>query len=345
MKTKIFALLAVFGFALNLAGATFAGNEKKQTNELVALLPASDGVVTMDSKRFFATALPQILSGNKGMLDEIYEKIDEFKSNTGIDLRQFDQIAVGVAAKKISEKETDYESVALARGNFSADSLVKLAKFASGDKYREEKIGERTVYIFSPKEMIEKNKPTAKNAQLQKILDMMMPRLSGETAITVYDNKTLAFGTPDRLKLMLTESKSRVDTELVALVSRNLEAVMSFAGNMPNGMSGLIQLDDDELGQNIDSIRQIFGSMDVVGENTIVSITAKTSDVKHAEGLQKNISDLREVGKMILGSSKREDQKMYARLLENAKITRNGMEVSLNLQVSQSDMNMLIGTK
>lgn len=346
MKTKIFALFIVFGFALNLVGTSFAESKNKQTNELVALLPASDGVMNLDAKRFFATALPQILSGNKEMLNEIYAKIDEFKINTGIDIRKFDQIAVGVTAKEISAKETNYEAVSLARGNFSADSLAKLAKFASNDKFREEKIGDRTVYIFSPKEMIEKNKPTAKNAMLQKFLNMILPAVSGkEIAVTAYNNRTLAFGTPDKLKFMLTDDKSRIDVDLVSLVSRNPGAVMSFAGNMPKGASSFIDLGDDELGQNIDSIRQMFGSMDVIGENTIVSMTAKTLDVKRAEGLQQNMSDLREVGKAILGGSKREDQKMYARLLENAKISRNGTEVSLDLQVPQSDMNILIGAK
>lgn len=345
MKTKIFALFIVFGFALNLVGTSFAESKNKQTNELVALLPASDGVMNLDTKRFFATALPQILSGNKAMLDEIYAKLDEFKTNTGIDIRKFDQMAVGVTAKEISAKETNYQAVSLARGNFSADSLVKLAKFASNDKFREEKIGDRTVYIFSPKEMIEKNKSMAKNAMLQKFLNMILPAVSGEMAVTAYDSKTLAFGTPDKLKFMLTEGKSRIDADLIGLVGRNPSAIMSFAGNMPKGASSFIDLGDDELGQNIDSIRQMFGSMDVIGENTIVSITAKTLDAKRAEGLQQNMSDLREVGKAILGGSKREDQKMYARLLENAKISRNGTEVSLDLQVQQSDMNILVGAK
>ena len=345
MKTKLFALFIVFGFVLNFTGATFANKKPKQNNELVALLPASDGVMTLDAKRFFATALPQILSGNKEMLDEIYAKIDEFKASTGVDIRQFEQIAVGVSAKKISENANDYQSVALARGNISADGLLMLAKFASGGKYREEKIGDRTIYIFSPKEIIEKNKPTAKNPMLQKMLNFILPRLSGEMAVTAYDGKTLAFGTPEKLKLMFTETKSRVNDNLLGFINRNPKALMSFAGDMPNGASSFIQLGDDELGQNIDSIRQLFGSMDVVGENTLVSVTAKTLDAKRAEGLEKNILFLRDFGKNILGNQKRDDQKMYARLLENAKITRSGTEVSLNLQVPQSDINILIGAK
>jgi hypothetical protein len=36
---------------------------------------------------------------------------------------------------------------------------------------------------------------------------------------------------------------------------------------------------------------------------------------------------------------------MYARMLENAKITRTGSEVLLNLLIAQNDINLLIGAK
>ena len=65
-----------------------------------------------------------------------------------------------------------------------------LAKFAAKDTYREEKIGSRTVYIFSPKELIEKNKSAVKSSFIQKILDNLLPRLNGEIAVTAYDNNT-----------------------------------------------------------------------------------------------------------------------------------------------------------
>lgn len=344
MKTKTFALLLVFGLILNIAATSFAGNKNKKTNDLLILLPASDGVVTMNSKRFFASALPQILSGNKEMLDEINAKIEEFKTNTGIDIRQFEQTAAGISAKTISDKETDYETVALARGDFMADSLIRLAKFASGEKYREEKVGNRTIYIFSPKEMIEKTNPTAKNPMLQKVLNMILPRLSGEMAVTAFDSKTIAFGTPSRVKLVLSDDKMRVSDDLVAMVSRNPNAVGSFAMNVPQGMVGLLELSDDDLGKNIASIQQMSGFMDVVGENAVVSMAAKTLKAENAENLKTSLVSLQIFGD-ILGNSKREDQKVYGRMIKNAKISANGNLVKLDLQVPQSDINILIGAK
>lgn len=345
MKHRFFALFIAFTFILNAVSVTFA-DTKSNKNGLLTLLPASDAVVALDGKRFFGVALPQILSGNKEMLDEINGKIDDFKAKTSIDIRQFEQIAVGVASRQISATETDFEPIVLARGNFSASQLLTLAKFASNGTYKEEKIGDRTVYVFSAKEIIEKNKPVAKSSLIQKILDKILPHLAGETAITAYDNNTLAFGKIERLRLMLDSGgKSRVDANLLSLVNRNPNAVMSFAANLPKGLSSLIDLDNDELGKNLDAIRQINGMMDVSGENTMVSFTAKTLEVKQAQELSQTLTDLREVGKILLGSSKGADKKVYSRMLEGAKISQKGSEVIFDLQVAQTDINVLIGAK
>lgn len=344
MKHRFFALFIAFTFILNAVSATFA-DTKSNRNGLLALLPASDAVVALDAKRFFSVALPQILSGNKEMLDEINGKIDEFRDKTSIDIRQFEQIAVGVSAREVSAAETTFEPIVLARGTFNPSQLLTLAKFASNGTYKEEKIGSRTVYIFSAKEIIEKNKPTAKSSLVQKLLDKILPPLAGETAITVYDNNTLAFGNLARLRLMLSGGKARLDANLLSLVNRNPNAVMSFAANLPKGMSSIIDLDNDELGKTLDSIRQINGMMDVSGENTQISFTAKTLEVKQAEELSQSLTDLREVGKILLGGAKGADKKVYARILESTKITQKGSEVIFDLQVAQTDINVLIGAK
>ena len=51
------------------------------------------------------------------------------------------------------------------------------------------------------------------------------------------------------------------------------------------------------------------------------------------------------VGKALLGGSKGADKKVYSRMVENAKISRTGNEIMLNLQVPQTDINVLIGEK
>ena len=134
--------------------APAANKSVAQTASLVALLPASDGAVTVNMRRVLSEALPQVLSSNQTMLNKILGEFDKIKNETGLDLRQFEQIAVGVSSKKVSSKDITFEPVVLARGTFNSGALLAVAKVAAKGKYREEKIGGKTAYIFSAKQVV-----------------------------------------------------------------------------------------------------------------------------------------------------------------------------------------------
>src|SRR4028119_2353382 len=160
MKYKIFALIVACAFVLNGVSPGFAQTKTaSQTKELAALLPASDGVVSFDVQKLLSESLPQILMGKPQMLTDINAKIDELRNKTGLDARQFEQIVIGVTTKQINAREVDIEPVCLARGKYNANALIAVAKLASNGKYREEKIGNRSVYVFTGKEIIAQNKP------------------------------------------------------------------------------------------------------------------------------------------------------------------------------------------
>ena len=362
MKNKIYAALTIFAFALNAFGAVLADTKPvkkaKQTNALAALLPASDGVLTIDMQKVLSEAVPQILSGNQPKLIEINAKIDEIREKAGLDLRQFEQIAVGVSMKQISTREIDLDPLVLARGKYNANALITLAKLAAKGKYREEKVGARTVYIFSVKEIAEKQSnnrvsvitvtpndaPQSKKSWFDSAIDRMINGLMKEIAVTSYDGNTLAFGSFARVRETI-ETKTRVNAELLNLTNRKPNAVVAFGANLPSGLSNFIDLDNDEFGKTLDSIRQVSGAMELIGGNTAVSMAAKAATVEQARNLQETVEGLQMLGKSFLGGSKSADKQVYARMLENAKIVRTTSEVALDLQVPQTDINILLGAK
>ncbi|MFN2391791.1 MAG: hypothetical protein ABR566_07465, partial [Pyrinomonadaceae bacterium] len=218
------------------------------------------------------------------------------------------------------------------------------------------------VYIFTPKETVEKNKSqsnktavllpgveTDKTAILLPGLGLvissdLMKTFSKEIAVSTYDNNTLVIGSPLRVRETF-QTKMRVDAEVLSLVNQKPNALMSFALRMPGGMSSLIDLGNDELGKNIDSIRRISGVLDVNEGNAIVSLVAKTIKPEQAQALKETLDGLQMVGKAFLGGGKGADKKVFARMIENARITNNGSEVMLDLQVPQSDIDILVGVK
>src|SRR5688572_3378119 len=97
MKYRILAVVVLSVLVLNLGGSTLADSKAKRAsfNHLVSLLPASDGIMTFDVTRFFGDAMPGLLSNNQSVLGKITAWIEDFQTQTGIDVRQFDEVAVG----------------------------------------------------------------------------------------------------------------------------------------------------------------------------------------------------------------------------------------------------------
>lgn len=338
MKTKLFAIFTLSILVLNTAASTLTDPKSKKTLNsaaIVAMLPASDGVVVFDIKSFLGSALPQMLSGNQAMLAEVTKAIEEAKTKTGIDVRQFETLAAGVTATKIKEKEYDLESVLIARGQVSSGAVLAAAKLAAKGKYREEKVGEKTIFIFEAREVIAQNAP-----QTSGIHSKIMKAFSKEMAAFAVDANTLAFGSVAKVKAT-AEGTTKVDRELTDLLSK--AGVATFAARVPEGMSAFLPLDNDELGKNIDSIKLMYGSMSVNAAGTNLSATARTLQADQALSLKDTLDGLQMLGKMFLGNAKGADKAVYARLIENVKFSNKGNEVSMDLAIAQKDVDFLVG--
>src|SRR3954471_17909299 len=158
MNRKILSLFTLALLVLNAAGISLSAAPSKKAAAkgkaelLVARLPASDAVVVIDARRVFDQVLPQLLASKQALLADITNHLNEFRNKTGIDPRRFDSIVIGAnIIRKENVKDLDVDFVGLAKGSMNAGSLIAAAKLGSNAGYREEKIGERTIYIFKPK--------------------------------------------------------------------------------------------------------------------------------------------------------------------------------------------------
>jgi hypothetical protein len=345
MNRRSTALFCLFVLVLNLVGSAADGPKRAQTspaNQLAGLLPVSDGIVTLDVKRFFSTALPKLFSANQPMLEKITTKIDLMKDRTGIDIRQFEYLAAGVAARKVAVKDYDIDGVVIARGQVSSASLIGAAKLASNGKYREEKAGAKAVYIFSAKDIATQAKQRAPVVSNSDMVDKIVDRFSGDIAVSAVDANTIAFGEPGLVKRAVSE-KPVGNSELISLLAKKETSVVNFAAKMPNGMSEFLPLENDELGKNIDSIRYVYGNMDMPGDAVALNLTARTLQPAQATALQETLEGLQLLGKAFLGNTSGADKQVYARMIANTKFSSKGNEVMIDLSVPQSDIDVLVG--
>lgn len=306
--------------------------KKAKANPLVSMLPASDMIVTVNGKRFFADALPKVLSANQKLLGEILGKIDTLQAETGVDARRYENIVAGINIAKKEGGKFDLDPVAMARGAADSASAIAAAKKATEGKFREEQIGSRTMYVFSSKDIADQLKnQNAKAAST----------VSVDIAVAALDANTVVFGHAGRVRETL-EAKSTVSPELIDLLGRKPAGVVNFAGKVPGGMSTLLPLDNDELGANIDSIKYLYGSMDVLATQATISVTARTLQAQQAADLKGTLQGLRDIGKSLLGGSKSADKQLYARLLGNVKLTQVANEINLDLAIPQTDLDVLV---
>ena len=219
--------------------------------------------------------------------------------------------------------------------------MIAVAKLASNGTYREEKIGDRTVYIFSVKDVANETVSKNSNSKMAGYLDKAIQGLSKEIAVTSLDKNTLVIGLPSRVRETLA-GQTHVAADISGLLSVKETAVMSFALKPPGGMSHLLPLDNDELGKNIDSIQYLSGSLDVAAIGTSLQMAARTKKPEQAIGLKDTIEGLQVLGGMFFGGSKRADQQVYGRMIKNAKIEARGSDVTLDMLVPQADIDVLI---
>ena len=346
MRTKSFAAAVVAVLLLNFTGLAAVDNrrptiKKAQVSRLVALLPASDGVAVFEAKRFLNDALPKLLAANQPLLAEVMAKITEMETRTGVDLRKFDQVAVGVASKQISAKETDYEPVAIASGDISAGALIAIAKLASNGTYRVETISGHIVYIFVPKDVAKKTAAKKVNSQVADTIDRALDAMRGEFAVTAISGNTLAIGSLARVRETLG-GQSHVSPELTALLSQKETTVASFAIRTPDGMAKMVALDNDEIGANIDSIQLLSGYVDVAAAGTTLHVAARTKQPEQAQNLKDTVDGFQMIGKAFFGGSKKPDQQVYARLIKNVKTDIHASDVTLDIFIPQADIDALV---
>src|SRR5918911_414987 len=182
---------------------------------LLSSLPASDAVIYIDAQRLLTDSLPNLLVNSPKLLARVNEHLDEFKEKTNVDLRTFDNVAIGIRFNPPSERG-DFKIVVLAQGRFDANSILDAALGAAsrdGLYPHERQYDGRTLYVLNRQKQEAKQpaQTTDKPEATPNSLDM---------ALAVVDANTFAFGDFESVRAALDISAPRVSDELVELATR-----------------------------------------------------------------------------------------------------------------------------
>jgi hypothetical protein len=297
----------------------------------MASLPESDAVAQVKVKQLLTEALPGILASNPAKLSEVMAGVDRFKERTGLDPRMFDQVAVGIRYTYPAEGVMKLQSVALAKGSFSAPAMMAAGRVASNGKYREEKYRDKTLYIFTLEE----------NIKMLGVFDFRV----GELAAAPLDANTLALGDPDAVRgaIDASGSRKRVNAELIALASRDPNAIIGFGSNMSEELVDHLDIGNAPIASDLKTLRQVYGSVSTTASDLQLFLAARAINAQAARSLGDTLEGLKQFGAFMVGRLSGAKGVLAKSALANMKIAADANELQIRTSVAQAEVGPLLG--
>lgn len=342
---KFFAVLLAF-VALSMVVPVSAQTRRGQSapargaassvapSGVLAQLPASDAVMTVDVKRLLKDELPRAYANDAAELARVNAEISKFGERTGLDARQFERLAFGARYAQSPSGATLVETVAIARGAFDTSAVVGAARRASNGNAQEQKYGGKSIYVFNFNEQV-------------KVLGLFNMHLT-ELAIAALDANTLAVGKLARVREAIDAAAgrgARVSTEIASLATRTPAALVGVGGNVPASATQNLNFLSQEFSRSIAAIRQFYGSVGATTDGFQMLTVFRTTNADAAKTLGDTVEGLKQFAPFAISQFVRGNQEK-ARLLRgvvgNTHVSAQGNDVQINLDLAQTDLAALL---
>jgi hypothetical protein len=186
----------------------------------LASLPEADSLIYINANRILNEALPKLMP-EKNVAD-MRSTLNEIRQTIGVDVTKLEYIVVAVRSRKPSAQLSFMlpELMVVAGGDFSAESLLALARMAAGTKLRDEKYGQKTFALMTID-------PVVAEAEKNPLLKSL-----SEVAIVSLNANTIAAGTTAYVKAAVDaiEGNGRISSESLNSLLRDPTALVSIAG-------------------------------------------------------------------------------------------------------------------
>lgn len=331
MKKFIYTAFAVALICTVVSVTTSAQNRAGAAPGLLSSLPPSDAVALVNVNRVFDEALPKLMADSPAKVAEINEELARFKTQTGLDPRSFQQIALGLSYTYPSAGITKINTVALASGTFNAAAMVAAGRLAANGKYAEQKYQGKTIYLFTLDRQL-------------KLLGLWNLKIS-DLAVTSVNGNTLALGSLESVQGVIDANRTRkhANPQLIELASREPNAIMGFGGNISEALMQNLRTTNDSWARELTAVRQVYGSLGMTSTDLELMVAARTVDPASARNLSDTVEGLTQLGSFFLGRLSPARETLARSALKNLKVTTVGNELQIRTAVAQAQVAPLMG--
>jgi hypothetical protein len=289
-------------------------------------------VAQIKLRQLLSEALPRIMGNNSVRLAEVNAHIETFKNRTGIDPRMVEQLAVGFRFSHPAEGVTKVQTVALANGTFNPAAMVAAGRVASNGAYREEKYQGKTIYVFKLEE----------NIRMAGLFNVRIDEL----AAAPLDANVLALGDPAGVRAAIDaagRSRKRANAELIALASRDPNAVIGFGGNVTEQLILNLDIGNAPIATDLSKLRQFYGSVGTSETNLELFLAARAVNAEAAKSLGDTLEGLKQFGALLVGRLSGARGVLAKSALANLQIVTQANELQIRTAVPQADLGPLMG--
>lgn len=323
-------LLSLSISALVVAQASRSRSTTRPAPTLLSSLPPSDAVALIKVNRVLDEALPKLLAENPAMEAEVNDELAKFKTQTGLDPRSFEQIALSLQYTYPSEGITKIRTAAIARGTFNSGAIVAAGRLAANGKYIEHKYQGKTIYVFSLDRQI----------RLLGLWDLKVSDL----AVTSLESNMIALGDLEAVQGVIDANRTRkhANPELIALASRDPNAIVGFGGNVSEALLQNLRISNSGIAREITAVRKVYGSLGMTSQDLELMLAARTVDIYSAKNLGDTVEGLKQLGGLFIGRLSAAKGTLARTALNNLKITTQGNELHIRTAVAQSQVAPLM---
>ncbi|HKZ03190.1 MAG TPA: hypothetical protein VJ180_13175 [Pyrinomonadaceae bacterium] len=209
-------------------GLTTGGLSTNQAAaSLLSTLPEADSLIYINPQRILNEAAPKVMP--EADLAKMRQQFNDLRQFAGVDPSRIDYLVLAMRFRKPAADLTFQppEFLIVTSGDFSADSLLTMARLALQEKLSEEKYGSKMLMLTTIDEIAKQSEKT--------------PFLKSFTqlGLVALNTNTIAAGNINYLKAAVdaSEGRERINVETLNSLLRDKDALLSLAGSPWNSFA------------------------------------------------------------------------------------------------------------
>jgi hypothetical protein len=296
------------------------------TDELMAMLPASDLIAVVDFGRAFNELLPRLAEITVGGVDKLAKSIQDFTLKTGIDPTK-----IQTAIISLSMNGSQGSGVILIQGLDPDAVQIEAAMKEFGSEFNTSDYKGKTIYNVVSKAKA----PSAGPLSLK----------TDEIALAALGRHRVAFGDLKLVRQVIDiqtgAAKGGVSAAMsAALAETRASALVRFAVNIPENLRAEAANQGD-LFKSVAAIKMILGTFDVAGDFSLsLDAIIRTASQNDATELENGLKGLVDLAKGIFGGGDPKTN-FIVQLLDQVKIGSKVNDVALSISLPRALLEQL----